>query len=38
MIRLKWTLTQKLTFAIELNAILNYSGSYATEGNEIYQI
>ncbi|RKF37707.1 hypothetical protein BCY89_27340 [Sphingobacterium siyangense] len=26
------------TFAIELNAELNYSSSYATEGNEIYQI
>ncbi|PUV25090.1 hypothetical protein DCO56_09110 [Sphingobacterium athyrii] len=26
------------TFAIELNAELNYSDSYATEGNEIYQI
>ncbi len=26
------------TFAIELNAELNCSGSYATEGNEIYQI
>jgi len=26
------------TFAIEMNAELNYCSSYATEGNEIYQI
>ena len=28
----------KETFAIELNAELNYNSSYAAEGNEIYQI